>query len=78
MSHLNIHAKDATTRNITKLLSYTRSLACEPIGTGSQLYQWIAMGLQKASESNSNIDLWTIRQKNEREDFNGLKDKADL
>jgi hypothetical protein len=60
MSHLNIHAKDATTRNITKLLSYTRSLACEPIGTGSQLNnfdQWIAMGLQKASESNSKTDL---------------------
>ncbi len=36
------------------------------------------MGLRKATDPNSQIDLCSIRQKDQREDVSDLKDKADL
>jgi len=87
LAHLGTYMKDVAKGDVSKLCSYARSLLYELNAAGETTHDLITnliCALQKAPDANfqrwfsNQIDLWSMKQRDWKEDGSDLMDEAEL
>jgi hypothetical protein len=87
IAHLDTYMKDVAKGDVSKLCAHTRSLLYELNAAGEATLDLITnliMALQKAPDANfqrwfsNQIDLWSMRQKDWKEDGSDMMEEAEL